>query len=337
MDAVCQLYEADCLEVLAGIPADSFDACVTDPPYELSFMSKRWDATGVAFDPDTWRAIYRVLKPGGHMLVFGGTRTQHRMVCAIEDAGFEIRDTVLWLYGTGFNKVGYIKNVDGSHVIQGWGGTLKPAVEMICLARKPLSEKTVAANVLRWGCGALNVDGCRVQGMKDIPASPSGTRAAEGYGMAGNREGTSGFDANVGRWPANIVHDGSDEVEAAFAVFGDKGGGFGKRGAGGQHGMYSPIGGTMQEVGFGDAGNASRFFYQAKASKHDRADSRHPTVKPLALMRYLCKLITPPGGTILDPFAGSGTTGEAALDEGFSVTLIEREAEYCQDIRKRIG
>jgi site-specific DNA-methyltransferase (adenine-specific) len=392
----------DNLEALPLLTENSIESCVTDPPYGLNFMGAHWDrgVPGVAF----WREVYRVLKPGAHMVAFGAARCYHRMACAIEDAGFEIRDSLMWIYGTGFPKSYDVsKGIDkldavvarrdralqftawlrstgltarrvdaltgtcmGTHYTtekaqpcippraifellrphfrggvpewieqlvderlvqsenfkrrevigmkemrdtskiraaipasalgrdttarrvvaitapvtpeaiewEGWGTALKPAFEPIVLARKPLSEATVAENVLRWRTGALNIDGSRTAPDQDMTKN--------------------------GRWPANVFTDGSADVVAMFP------------------------------------GNAARIFYSAKADKADRAGSKHPTVKPVSLMQWLTRLITPPGGTVLDPFAGSGTTGEAAYREGLDVVLMEREAEYQQDIRDRM-
>jgi site-specific DNA-methyltransferase (adenine-specific) len=383
-----ETHAGDCRDVLATLPADSVDSVVTDPPYELAFMGRGWDSTGVAFDPNTWRAVYRVLKPGAHLLAFGGTRTSHRMVCAIEDAGFEVRDTLCWLYGSGFPKSHDVsKHIDraagaerelktissaglsswkvenggqanhwvaaakasGEKTVEvwgdepmtdaarqwtGWGTALKPAHEPIVLARKPLVG-TVAANVLAHGTGAINVDACRIGTSKDVPASPSGQRRS-GYGF-GLQDGTeSGFDPNIGRWPANVLHDGSPEVEAAFAMAGERTTTWvDPSHANNRTGEFMRALGHPGVQGFNDTGSASRFFYCAKADSGDRADSRHPTIKPVDLMRWLVRLITPPGGTVLDPFAGSGTTGEAAMLEGMGAILIEQDAQHVADIRHR--
>lgn len=361
------IITGDCRAILPTLPANSLDACVTDPPYEIGFMGNSWDKRGVAFDPATWAEVFRVLKPGAHTLAFGGTRTFHRMAVAIEDAGFEIRDCVMWVYGTGFPKshdtakaihaaltvggssprnrrqaqmgadyvegetAGLIgveramervrsdaKPMDADVMLpearqwQGWGTALKPAWEPVIVARKPLAG-TVAGNVLSHGTGAMNIDGCRVPGVE----STRRQNTAE-IGYHGNKKNLAvayETGSDTGRWPANFIHDGSDEVLSAFAMRGEKGEGLGARGSGAA---------------------AARFFYSAKASKADRAGSSHPTVKPVSLMRYLCKLVTPPGGTVLDPFAGSGTTGEAALREGFCAVLIEAETKYVSDIRARM-
>jgi DNA modification methylase len=412
------LHGGDCLDVLPTLPANSVDACVVDPPYHLTivplnsfgvqeraggrslrekaartgFMGKTWDGGDIAFRPDVWRQVLRVLKPGGHLLSFGGTRTYHRMACAIEDAGFEIRDTIMWVYGSGFPKshdvskaidkaagakrkvVGIRRYADGTNghwglsdkyaqdrhtkslnrkspklesapataaarQWSGFGTALKPACEPIVLARKPLSESTVAANVLKWGAGALNIDGCRV-GTDAGWSYPNG-RGGEGWhgrqSLGSNL--TESIAATAGRWPANIIHDGSDEVVALFPA---------------QAGACAPssgpkLRGVNTSVARGkyngfkgapsfhnDSGSAARFFYTAKADDDDRLGSRHPTVKPLDLMRWLVRLVTPPGGTVLDPFAGTGTTAEAAFREGMRAMLIEREAEYQADIRRRM-
>ncbi len=375
------LYHADCLDILPTLEADSIDAVVTDPPYGIGFMGKHWDhgVPGVEF----WQQMLRVLKPGGHLLAFGGTRKYHRMVCAIEDAGFEVRDCIQWLYGSGFPKSHDVsKGIDraagedrmvvgvagksgsarscmagdfvgGEYMAtaaatpeaaqwEGWGTALKPANEPIVLARKPLSEKTVAANVLRWGTGAINVGACRV-GTDTIKTkgfrNGDESHAWDAGGMfAKNKDYTPA--EHSGRWPANVLHDGSEEVVGAFPETAS-----GKAAAGGHLRHDSPrdtsSGWGMrqdQNAGelYGDSGSAARFFYCAKAGKKDRNGSKHPTVKPIKLIAYLCRLITPPGGTVLDPFAGSGTTGAACVTEGFDCIMVEREAEYVEDIRRRM-
>lgn len=340
------LHQADCRDVLRSLADNSIDSVVTDPPYALvsiqkrfgkpgsapakdvygrgaaGFMGKQWDTGEVAFSDEFWAEVLRVLKPGGHVVAFSGTRTYHRMAVAIEDAGFEIRDQLGWVYGSGFPKS---HNQHGDW--EGWGTALKPAWEPICLARKPLAG-TVAANLEAWGVGAINVDGCRVEGAFESGWSKSGSKESENGSMSGKNYARDPKPDNAnGRWPANIVHDGSDEVLAAFPADGDK--------------------------------SSARFFYCAKASRKDRDEGLeafapkfaptmgngiggkehdpetatpkknvHPTVKPTSLMQWLCRLVTPPGGTILDPFMGSGSTGKAALLEGFNFVGCEREDEY---------
>lgn len=347
MEMTYQLHLGDCLEVLATLPDNSVDSIVTDPPYGLSFMGKKWDydVPSVAI----WEQCLRVLKPGGHLLAFAGTRTQHRMACRIEDAGFEIRDMIAWVYGSGFPKsldvskaidraagaerevlgvdeewvkrtgcrVGgstYTTDTFGSasgpnagkitapatpeaQQWSGWGTALKPALEPITMARKPFSS-TVAANVIQYGTGAINVDGCRVgtQTITYIAGETGGDT-----GKYGARKRAEASTTVTGRWPANIIHDGSNE--AALSL---------KSGA--------------------------RFFYTAKAGKVDReSENNHPTVKPTMLMAYLCRLITQPGGTILDPFMGSGSTGKAATINGFRFIGIERDPEYHKISEARIS
>lgn len=416
------VHHGDCLDVLRTMPDNSVDSIVTDPPYGLSFMGKRWDydVPGV----EIWAECLRVLKPGGHLLSFAGTRTHHRMAVRIEDAGFQIRDMVAWVYGSGFPKsldvskaidkvaprigqfdafarhfseklkesgktqkevaqlfpsktggiTGCVWNwanganvptveqwkilkpllnlspdwlclierieaerevvgtkdanllavapgqendrsrtslditapaTDAAKQWEGWGTALKPSFEPITLARKPFAG-TVAQNVLEHGTGALNIDGCRVEGRErtEYGLRNSKRSLVSTYGVPSE---SADFDSTKGRWPANLIHDGSDEVVGLFPVSN------------------------------GDTGSAARFFYCAKASKADRgADNRHPTVKPTDLMRYICRLITPPGGIVLDPFAGSGSTGKAAALEGFGFIGIEREAEYVEIARARI-
>jgi len=405
------LYLGDCLEVLRTLPDNSVDSVVTDPPYGLKFMGKKWDHDVPPVE--VWAECLRVLKPGGHLLAFAGTRTQHRMACRIEDAGFEIRDMIAWVYGSGFPKsldvskaidkaagarghdaVGfnaagigksnggskfrsdhpdYVKPVaitEAAQQWQGWGTALKPALEPITMARKPLVG-TVAANVLAHGTGALNIDGCRVgveggtsRSMQaSYPKNPDGTEDRSGSWA---RTGHEILALDAGRWPANLIHDGSEEVLAGFPNV--KGGTAVRSNSGGNtFGGETPKP-PMPDLGYNDTGSAARFFYCAKASRKDRnegcehmaakplhwssgsqnpgsfqsegtdktSQNNHPTVKPTDLMRYLCRLVTPPGGTVLDPFAGSGSTGKAAVREGFRFVGIEREAEYVEIARARI-
>lgn len=373
LDGKVILYSGDSREVMASLPDCSVDSIVTDPPYALTaasrngsprnndpetpfgrtklgergFMGKTWDVGDTAFAVEFWAEALRVLKPGGHILAFGGTRTYHRLACAIEDAGFEIRDCIMWVYGSGFNKVGYIKDADGEHVMQGWGGALKPALEPIVMARKPLIG-TVAENVLTHGTGALNIDGCRIQAdgrpLRVLDAKPTDSKVYSGRtGEGGLGKGLDGGSkavgtTDIGRWPANLIHDGSEEVLACFPdAPGQQRPVTGVERAHRTLNAYGDFGSTRD--GFeprNDSGSAARFFYTAKADADDRIGSKHPTVKPLDLMQYLVRLVTPRGGTVLDPFAGTGTTGEAAWREGMKAILIEREAEYQEDIARRM-
>lgn len=502
----------DSLHFLRDQPDNRYDSIVSDPPYALvsiskrfgsdgaapvrvpkdgtgayarvsaGFMGKKWDTGETAFAAEFWQECLRVLKPGGHVVAFGGTRTYHRLACAIEDAGFEIRDSLMWIYGVGFPKshnisghdafcqcetkstsecdvrsmqcadisekistrqtsgqvlqpsmserssqsirseqsegiagskessmerrcdipsppgqlrTGKVRslpaglendgairrlrdgtpsssgstdwsNVDtdgmraslgpqaiaqrgneprivaGQSVAQdggawencgrcgkpmvpeGLGTALKPAFEPIVLARKPLSEPTVAANVLRWGTGAINVDGCRVAAPDGVPVfSNKGEKSSTGYGTLHGSNRTGEINASTGRWPANVVHDGSEEMLAAFPDA-----------PGQQHGNFPARHATEPR---GDSGSAARFFYTAKADADDRLGSKHPTVKPVDLMQWLVRLVTPKGGLVLDPFAGTGTTAEACFREGMSCMLVERETEYQADIRRRMA
>lgn len=376
------VHHGDSREVLKGLADASVHAVVCDPPYALvsigkryggpdakasragvtgayarasaGFMGQTWDTGETAFSVEFWGQVLRVLKPGGHVAAFSGTRTYHRLACAVEDAGFEIRDMLAWMYGSGFpkshdvskgidraagaerqvlaagdpvrrmvpgadqNKAGWVKDngrtftptvtaaaTPEAQDWEGWGTALKPALEPIVFGRKPLAG-TVAANVLAHGVGALNVDGCRIEG-ETWPASgaQTGGEAVAVFGGGLNNSGRSGAHG-AGRWPANVIHDGSDEVVGGFPRFAGE-------------------------------GSAARFFYNAKADAEDRLGSKHPTVKPVDLMAWLCRLVTPPGGVILDPFAGSGTTGLAAMREGFDAILIEREAQYVADIERRLA
>lgn len=467
------IIHGDCLEVMRGMEPESVDAIVTDPPYGLEFMGKDWDhgIPGVPF----WEAALRVAKPGVHLLAFGGTRTHHRLMCAIEDAGWEIRDCLMWVYGSGFPKsldvgkaidrqrddyearcrvalwlrpyveaVGFakvseafgfkdqtmararwtsrsqpntptleqwvkLKSVcdlpgdmdsevwrlngrkgqpgphwwkrevvgvrdvpegyafagptyggDSSNVEMsittpateaakqwdGWGTALKPAWEPIILARKPLTG-TVAANVLEHGTGGLNIDGCRVGG--------GDPRRIDNYPSVGNHgcisrtgEGSHAGEqyetrlTTQGRWPANVVHDGSEEVVGLFPTTksGEMKAGT-RRAAQDEPGSvcYGTYGGNATDADtYGDVGSAARFFYCAKASRSERDEGNtHPTVKPIALMRWLCRLVTPPNGLILDPFCGSGSTGVAASLEAFRFVGIDDKADYCEIARQRIA
>ena len=369
------LYLGNMLEVLDSLPENSVDSIVTDPPYEIAFMSKGWDNTGVAFNVETWKKCLRVLKPGGHLLAFNHSRTFHRMAVAIEDAGFEIRDTIMWVYGSGFPKSlnigkaidkmnGYEREVIGidekwikrvgithdesltytdssfgmvgknggkittpssqAQQWDGWGTALKPSYEPIILARKPIAESSIAANTLKWGVGGINIDGCRVE-TKDVealykkPTINNCDRSGDKFQKNTSKiVGTFDEKYKLGRFPANLIHDGSDEVVELFPSEIDES---------------------------GNKESAARFFYTSKASSIDRDagldefekltvnDGRdtpidnayqrgetarkniHPTVKPTDLMQYLVRLITPKGGTVLDPFMGSGSTGKAAMVE----------------------
>lgn len=382
-----RIIVGDCLKVMPTLEANSFDSIVTDPPYHLTtgkrggcgqasvnlssphgrarigtgFMGMKWDGGDVAMRPETWAEALRVAKPGAFLAAFGGTRTYHRMACAIEDAGWELRDTLMWLYGSGFPK---------SHNGE-WGGTaLKPAWEPIVLARKPLIG-TVEANWREHGTGALNIDGCRV------PAEPGdagrygeGTRPG-GFGNVGADKGSGepcDRKHDAGRWPANVVHDGSDEVIACFPdAPGQQGDLTGNEPSAPFKNTYGAMGRAPASQARVDTGSAARFFYCAKADRADRNDgcdaldakpslkfdptssmakdgrrgagvatNHHPTVKPTDLMRWLCRLVTPPGGLILDPFCGSGSTARAAQAEGMRCIGIEERADYAEIAEARI-
>ncbi len=283
---------------------------------------------------EAWaRECLRVLRPGGHMLAFGGSRTWHRLACAIEDAGFEIRDSIAWLYGSGFPKS---LNLDGEH--KGWGTALKPAFEPVVVARKPLAG-TVAGNVASYGTGALNIDGCRVESGEDLvrPAVAQAVTDPRGF-----RLGAGVQDNPAGRWPANVVLDNSQAAvldEQSGELTSGKPGNSIRAERSDASVCYADMAAGSQLTGFGDTGGASRFFYVAKADAAERPrvnGTAHPTVKPLDIMRWLVRLVTPPGGLVLDPFAGSGTTVEACLLEGFQCIAIEREADYLPLIQQRI-
>jgi site-specific DNA-methyltransferase (adenine-specific) len=392
---------------MKAMPDNFIDSIVTDPPYELGFMGKSWDSTGIAFNVEVWTEALRVLKPGGHLIAFSGSRTYHRMAVAIEDAGFEIRDQIMWVYGSGFPKsmdigkaiqkasgvqpVGFKENENAAFYgtgsggqynptprqlfmpplegdaanWQGWGTALKPAHEPMVLGRKPVVG-TIANNVLTYGVGGLNIDESRVEGK--LEGDPNRFAKTDGGSFnAFSKEAP--VVRQDGRWPANFIHDGSDEVVALFPDTGKSTGGrIGKKSMGdvtnvpaGQYEAGDP--------GYGDSGSAARFFYCAKTSKRDRNEglddsyakqmdesrkagskrgnnprnrganervNHHPTVKPTSLMQYLVRLVTPPGGTVLDPFMGSGSTGKACVYEGFNFIGIDQSAEYVEIACARI-
>lgn len=400
-----EIHLGDCTEVLKALPDNSVDSIVTDPPYGIRFMGKSWDGADIearvayrskmeshdpgcgpngahrsraaeagkydltpsgmlAFQQFTleWATeALRVLKPGGHLLCFAAARTYHHMAVGVEMAGFEIRDQLMWVFGSGFPKS---HNLKGEW--EGWGTALKPGHEPICMARKPF-KGTVAANVLAYGTGALNIDGCLV---------PFAGQADENESKGKNRHADFGTDSPVtqhaygeynrlqenynppGRWPANLIHDGSDDVIDLFPVQKS-----GSRAAGVRKGMgfHGATGDGGSEV-VGSSGSAARFFYCAKASRKDRNEglsdpgpqfqhgntlrkventetkgNNHPTVKPTDLMAYLCRLVTPPGGVVLDPFMGSGSTGKAAMREGFRFIGIELDEGYLAIAQARIA
>lgn len=411
------LLLGDCAEQMRDLAPSSIDAIVTDPPYGLNFMGMDFDnpkmmgqspvmygglqrynkgekRTGYA-DCDNvkfqsyltpiFAEALRVVKPGAYLLAFGGTRTYHRLACAIEDAGWEIRDCIMWVYGSGFPKsmdvskaidkmkgakrekiqgvfgktsFGLInddsweshKDIDSNipatpeaAAWQGWGTCLKPAVEPIVVARKPL-DGTVAANVLKYGTGAINIDACRVpvRADDDVFAKNPHTRSLGTEAYNHNCYGkykpmACDYDPSVGRFPANLIHDGSSEVLALFPE--SNGGAFpshsnvptGKFYGGGWGNVDNR---ARREMG---VGSAARFFYCAKASRKERDGSDHPTMKPLALMRYLVRLVARKGGTVLDPFMGSGTTGVAAIQEGMQFIGIERDPHYYEIATRRVS
>jgi len=408
----------DCIEILKTLPDNSVDSIVTDPPYHLTsivkrfgkegsapaqygtdgafaraskgFMGKEWDGGDIAFRTDVWKECLRVLKPGGHLLSFGGSRTYHRMAVAIEDAGFEVRDQIMWIYGSGFPKshnIGKaIDKIQGNeskikgfvprypegtrgekstgesswfggngfeeqpgmkpvfeinNEWEGWGTALKPAHEPICMARKPLSEKSIAENVLKHGTGGINIDDCRIG---------NETITTNGVGSNWQYKSRNGIEQekqepHEGRFPANIMFD-----EEAGKIL-DEQSGVKQYNKGRKEGNYK--GGHRKEyVGtidndiekkvegqfYSDMGGASRFFYSPKVSKKERGNGNtHPTVKPIALMEYLIKLVTPKGGTVLEPFMGSGSTGIAAKNLGMSFIGVEKEEEYFEIAKQRIN
>ncbi len=381
------ILHGDCLQKLKDLPDNSIDSIVTDAPYGLSFMGKRWDYDVPSIE--IWKECLRVLKPGGHALIACGTRTQHRMALNIEDAGFEIRDVITWLYGSGFPKsLDISKAIDkaagaereviserkklqsyGANEIygdgpdkggiqqitapstdlakqwQGWGTALKPACEFWTLCRKPLSESTVAKNVEKWGVGGINIDGCRIDGAPRTTHSNGNIQGTAPQPMDwGNKLDNSKVvvAGAQGRFPANLILD-----EVAGEMLDEQSGILRQCSSFGAHEVVNNFTFTVgeqpkQKAAKGFKANtyagASRFFYCAKSSKSERGqDNGHPCVKPLKLMQYLITLITPHGGTCLDPFAGSGSTLVAAKKLGFKFIGIEREAEYIEIIKGRLN
>jgi site-specific DNA-methyltransferase (adenine-specific) len=355
------LLHGDCLEQMKTLDDNSVDSIVSDPPYGISFMAKKWDYDVPSVE--VWKEAMRVLKPGGHALIACGTRTQHRMVVNIEDAGLEIRDVISWIYGSGFPKSLNIHKKD-ERCPEGWGTALKPSSEFFTLCRKPLSEKTVAANVLKWGTGGINIDACRV-GTTGSRTNSNGKRSM--YGGNSLLESKTHNDTttihNQGRFPANLIHDGSQEVLELFPE--TKSGKMKQKIEGGEFNVFGKQYPRDVET-IGDSGSAARFFYCAKASKKDRDEgldgfeghdtysedaatpmrdqreqvqrkNNHPTVKPTALMSYLCRLITPTGGVVLDPYMGSGSTGKAAVREGFSFVGCELDPDYYEIAKARVN
>ena len=421
----------DCRETLQTLADNSVDSIVTDPPYEIGFMGKGWDGSGVANDPTLWAECYRVLKPGGHVLAFGAARTYHRMACAIEDAGFEIRDSLHWVYGSGFPKshnvskgidkaAGTLKVIgkgtagktalgqssawnktnnphefdltepgsDDAKRWEGWGTALKPAHEPIVMARKPFAG-TVASNVLEHGTGAINIDGARIgETVETWPASRSYAPHQKQPGHIGETQTTGPTPS--GRWPANVILTHSTECDSECAQdcpareidqqSGNRPGASSNSAPATDKGFTRGAKGLAKENGYNDNGGASRFYaqpewapgdylasvYTPKAGKRERnagldgmpytfsptmgngiggkehdpetatpKQNHHPTVKPVALMRYLIRLVTPPGGLVLDPFLGSGTTAVAAILEGFEWIGCELTADYLPIIEGR--
>ena len=375
------IHHGDCIETMNAMPPESVDAIVCDPPYGLSnttpaqvadtiakwaggdrghvpagrgFMGKSWDA--FVPPPAVWDECLRVLKPGGHMVVFAGSRTQDLMGLSIRLAGFEMRDSLAWLYGSGFPKSHNVGKSTGDERYAGHGTALKPAFEPIVLARKPLAEKTVARNVLAYGTGAINVDACRIPTEDSLNGGGATTSVSEGWDRpfrhdAEGIERLKGETAKkvekaeaLGRWPANVllyhhaaawVDEQSGHQKDGVAVNRNRNPEANKSAT--IYGTYKN--GDRPDITYGGGGGASRFFYSAKAPRSERPNVggvQHPTVKPLAIMRWLIRLVTPPGGTVLDPFAGSGTTIEAALIEGFNPVGIEMETDYLPLIQHRI-
>lgn len=381
-----EVVHGDCLEKLKKLRDNCIDSVVSDPPYELGFMGKKWDASGIAYSVELWREVLRVLKPGGHLLAFGGTRTYHRMTCAIEDAGFEIRDSIDWIYGTGFPKsldvskaiqagggpesirrlqmgdayepsgrgrinydhgggsamngsIGSVDLSDAAKQWAGWGTALKPAHEPIVMARKPLIG-TVAANVQTHGTGAINIDACRIAhaSAADLAESLAKNPGRDGETVTSDVYGANRPQQSVnaaGRWPANVLFD-----ENAASEIGDSARFFyvakpsRKERDLGCEALPARTAGEATDREDGSDGLKSP---RAGAGRTGGSKNFHPTVKPIELMRYLIRLVTPLNGIVLDPFGGSGTTGCAAALENFNCLLFERDLEYVEIARARIA
>ena len=367
------LLNGDCIEQMQKLIDEGVqvESVVTDPPYELGFMGKSWDASGIAFDKKTWELAFQLLKPGGYLLAFSASRNYHRMAVAVEDAGFEIRDQIMWIYGSGFPK--------SLNLGDGWGTALKPAHEPIVMARKFI-EGTNKQNKEKYGTGGLNIDGCRIpygEGNEPIPQLAQGKTKVNSTktmfdGQSLHKSKTEAVIGGSldGRYPANVMHDGSDVVNDIFPKTSKSSGGGGSKTVSPSDNVYQGDWGHKEydkTIGFGDEGSASRYFYCPKTAKSERnqglfefddkqyshdgrkksienpyqrnksiSKNSHPTVKPVELMKYLCRLVTPKGGTVLDPFMGSGSTGMAAKDEGFDFIGIEREKEYFEISEQRI-
>lgn len=361
------VLHGDCIEVMRTMEPNSIDAIVTDPPYGLGFMGKAWDALPPGKE---WaEECLRVLKPGGHILAFGGSRTWHRLAVAIEDAGFEIRESIFWHYGSGFPKSHNVSaSLDGKRcgcpvpvergsqaggrweicsgcgkpkIPDGLGTALKPATEPIVMGRKPF-KGTVANNVILHGTGALNIDASRIGNAGGTRKGSFPNQASNGIFGDGLNGGCKIVETGNGRWPANVVLD-EYMAELLDQQSGNTAGRVGMKqhgsGTNAVYGSYSRTDMSTGNEGVKDSGGASRFFYVAKAPKKERPNvdgTVHATVKPLTLMRHLIKLVTPVGGTVLDTFGGSGTTAEAAMLEGYKSIIIEREAEYLPLIQHRV-
>jgi site-specific DNA-methyltransferase (adenine-specific) len=364
------LHKGDCLDVLKTLEANSVDSVVCDPPYHLTsivarasgmsadkaetdshvrraaerkeaygrmiggFMGKQWDGGDIAFRPDVWRECLRVLKSGGYLLAFASTRGFGRMSVAIEDAGFITHPLIAWVFGSGFPKATRIK-AEGFDDFRYGGQALKPAIEPIYMGQKPFEKGlTGTQNIVKWGTGALNIGGCRVDagdGYQENAVTQGINTARTSYAPAVDRRTFA--PSQSGRWPANLIHDGSEEVLTGFPETASGG----APTAGDRNGLaYGEFGARSLTNHGANDGSAARFFYSAKAGATDRIGSKHPTVKPVDLMAYLVRLVTPPKGVVLDPFSGTGTTGEAAYREGMSSVLIEREPEYQADIAERM-
>jgi len=415
LDGRVLLWCGDCLEIMEALAENSIDAVICDPPYHLQsitkrfaktgrtdktrttsgphqrtangFMNHQWDGGDVAFRAETWAKAYRILKPGSYLIAFSSTRTFGRMQVAIEDAGFITHPFIAWIFSQGFPKAHRVTAsglTELDRATDGWEGwrygtqSLKPAIEPIYVGQKPFEDDlTGTENIIKWGVGALNIDGCRVpcaeaaierdgeqtaeqrytdEGATDFAARPGKRRGrplriidpkpeANGVVYSGRRVAGHGFDGGskavgettLGRWPANIILDGSEEVIAAFPdAPGQQFYVWPEHGERPSRGIYGDFGARPPNEPRTDGGSAARFFYSAKADSDDRIGSKHPTVKPINLIRYLVRLVCPPNGTVLDQFAGTGTTAEAAFYEGMRAILIEREGEYQDDIRRRM-
>jgi site-specific DNA-methyltransferase (adenine-specific) len=371
-----KLINGDCLEVLKTFEDNSIDSIVTDPPYDINFNNEKWDNTNISTNVELWKELYRVVKPGGYLLSFTASRKYHRVASSIEDAGFEIRDMIEWIY-TGLsmpksqnvalmidklkgNKKSY-KNIntleefnkiredlvsDEAKKYRGTGTNLKPTHEPIVMARKPISEKTIAENVLKWGVGCIYIDDCRIEVNRDDMEILDKNRSSfveynSNKGMFCDCKKLLAR-TNIGRFPTNIILDGSDEVKEIFPSSKSAKSSLIRNNNYKDGKIIFNNSKFIRNLAYNDQGSNARFFYCAKPSAKEKnmgldMNNKHVTIKPLKLMEYLIRLVTPKNGIVLDPFMGSGTTIIASINTNRDAIGIEKEQEYFNIAKKRIN